>query len=275
MANPEHVEIVKLGTNAIKKWREGNPDVRLDLYEADLIGAHLSGANLSKANLSGALFNKRTVFSKTILFRAKGVTSTRNLYSVKIRTDESEGPENFESCPRDFWARCLDWERFRIIGRMPLFSASYAVLILLPVFFFFLAYYNNSADIVNTWGKQIPEGDSAYTLAKLVKALPHIAIPSQSLILLLSTVLLAIGSTIFTFGCPSRIKEFSRDQWCDQLGHHLINYWPLAWKGRILRIVCAVCYTLGGIGAIYVIATKVYRAGRFIIQNADFSSIFW
>jgi hypothetical protein len=37
-------------------------------------------------------------------------------------------------------------------------------------------------------------------------------IPSQSFLLLLSTVLLAAGSTMYTFFCPSRIKEFSRDQ---------------------------------------------------------------
>lgn len=30
MANPEHVEVVKLGAEAIRKWREEIPDVRLD-----------------------------------------------------------------------------------------------------------------------------------------------------------------------------------------------------------------------------------------------------
>jgi uncharacterized protein YjbI with pentapeptide repeats len=36
MANPEHVEIVKQGGEAIGQWRMNNPDTRLDLSEADL-----------------------------------------------------------------------------------------------------------------------------------------------------------------------------------------------------------------------------------------------
>jgi hypothetical protein len=54
MANPEHVEIVKRGAEAIQEWRERNPGVRLDLSGADLSGANLSEANLGGANLGGA-----------------------------------------------------------------------------------------------------------------------------------------------------------------------------------------------------------------------------
>lgn len=62
MANPEHVAIVKQGADAIREWRERNPQ-RLDLSEivftdeqlssADLSGAKLSDANLHGANLHG------------------------------------------------------------------------------------------------------------------------------------------------------------------------------------------------------------------------------
>lgn len=69
MANPEHVEIVRQGVEAIAEWRRTNPTVRLDLsgadlsraylLEADLSGAALAQANmlqavLAQANLSGA-----------------------------------------------------------------------------------------------------------------------------------------------------------------------------------------------------------------------------
>jgi hypothetical protein len=36
MANSEHVEIVKQGAEAIRRWREKNPDMVLDLREANL-----------------------------------------------------------------------------------------------------------------------------------------------------------------------------------------------------------------------------------------------
>lgn len=65
MANPEHVKIVKRGTEAIRKWNQKHPGECLDLSEADfayadlheiklLWDADLTGANLLHANLFAA-----------------------------------------------------------------------------------------------------------------------------------------------------------------------------------------------------------------------------
>jgi selenocysteine lyase/cysteine desulfurase len=59
MANEEQLELLEGGTKAWNRWREANPDIRIDLEEADLrekqlYRANLSGANLVKADLSGA-----------------------------------------------------------------------------------------------------------------------------------------------------------------------------------------------------------------------------
>jgi hypothetical protein len=54
MANPEHVEIVKKGRDAIAKWRAQHPTGQLDLSGADLSGADLHWADLSWADLRGA-----------------------------------------------------------------------------------------------------------------------------------------------------------------------------------------------------------------------------
>ena len=53
MANPEHMRIVRGGTDALEEWREKNPDERLDLDGADLNGVKLSRADLSNASLGG------------------------------------------------------------------------------------------------------------------------------------------------------------------------------------------------------------------------------
>ena len=58
MANPQHVKIARPGTAAIRNWRASNPNVRLDLSEADLRKANLSGVNLNGANLSKADLSK-------------------------------------------------------------------------------------------------------------------------------------------------------------------------------------------------------------------------
>lgn len=91
MANPEHLEIVRQGKEAIDAWRKAHSDERLDLIDADLsdknlVGANLlranllranlsradlSGADLSEANLSGADLSmanlSETVFSRAVL----------------------------------------------------------------------------------------------------------------------------------------------------------------------------------------------------------------
>jgi uncharacterized protein YjbI with pentapeptide repeats len=58
MANAEHLALVDQGTEAINLFADANPNVGLDLAEADLSGrdlssAHLTGADLRGANLSG------------------------------------------------------------------------------------------------------------------------------------------------------------------------------------------------------------------------------
>jgi hypothetical protein len=53
MANPEHVEIVRQGKDAIERWQSVNPKAPLDLSGADVFGANLAEANLTEANLRG------------------------------------------------------------------------------------------------------------------------------------------------------------------------------------------------------------------------------
>src|SRR5215471_16891762 len=49
---------------------------------------------------------------------------------------------------------------------------------------------------------------------------------------LVSVISLAAASTICALACPSRVKSFSRDQWCDEHRHSLVHYWADAWKMR-------------------------------------------
>ena len=54
MANPKHLDVLKLGVEAWNRWREENPEIRPDLTQADLREANLGLANLSGANLRRA-----------------------------------------------------------------------------------------------------------------------------------------------------------------------------------------------------------------------------
>src|SRR5258707_1004027 len=54
MADDDHLAQLMKGVAAWNAWRNENPDIRLDLSEADLNRANLYGADLSEANLRGA-----------------------------------------------------------------------------------------------------------------------------------------------------------------------------------------------------------------------------
>jgi len=54
MANEEHLKILKQGVEVWNKWREENPDAKIDLAEARLERGLLSKVNFNKANLKGA-----------------------------------------------------------------------------------------------------------------------------------------------------------------------------------------------------------------------------
>lgn len=160
-----------------------------------------------------------------------------------------------------------------MVGRLPLFGASYTALILIPMLFYGLALYNDQVALVRAWAEQVMAQPDHFFARLASLTLAHLhprPIPQQSLLLLVSTLLLAVGSTLYTFFCPSRVKEFSRDQWCDQLGRSLVHYWPLAWKHRYIRLVCTACYALGGAGALWVLGTKLWRVLVFILKYSPY-----
>jgi hypothetical protein len=54
MANEEHIRILRQGVEVWNQWRENNPEIEVDLYNANLSYAELNGVNLIKAKLSKA-----------------------------------------------------------------------------------------------------------------------------------------------------------------------------------------------------------------------------
>ncbi len=56
MANPEHLKILKQGVEVWNRWREENPDVKIDLIEANFRAVSFKDANLANVNLFQANF---------------------------------------------------------------------------------------------------------------------------------------------------------------------------------------------------------------------------
>jgi uncharacterized protein YjbI with pentapeptide repeats len=158
MANPDHVNLAESGMSEIAKWQEENPGIPLDLSGADLRGRPLHNVDFSGANLRGTDL-RGTDLRHTFLLGAdihganllEAHLSGANLQYLKgaghalhldtVLLDQGD-VRYLETCERQYADRWLDWERLRTVGRLPLFGASYTVLILLPIIFYGLAVYN-------------------------------------------------------------------------------------------------------------------------------------
>lgn len=114
MANPDHVEIVKQGANAIAAWHAKNAGKILDLSAANLSGADLGWANLIAANLADVYIGNALMGSTTVanldLSKVTGLESVGHYRPSSIGVDtlyKSQGkiPEEFlRGCgvPEDF-----------------------------------------------------------------------------------------------------------------------------------------------------------------------------
>lgn len=280
------------------------------LRGANLSRADLSGASLLRADLTTADIHRATFYE--VKLQDADFTHVKNAHTArKLETTSVLGADSvkyFETCIRPRHVM-VDWEWPKIFGRLPLFGVSYTVLIMVPIMMYALAFYNEKVTQVSVLGDraerlmqspkdqspkdQSPKDESpkdespkdespetvtptdavAHSATRWAKELKPLAIPSQAMFLLTSTVFLAFASTIYAFACPSRIKEFSRDQWCDQMDKSLIHYWPLAWKRPIWRLVCFALYIVGGAGMVWVICCKVWTAGQYIWEHGAFTLI--
>ncbi|MFO0822619.1 MAG: pentapeptide repeat-containing protein [Gemmataceae bacterium] len=298
MADPQHLEIINQGKEAFHAWRKANEQrtLQLDglstelrgrdftgwvLSQVDFSGSDLSGASFDGASVTNSTFRDakltRVKFGSVTLTacdlsgadfteavcrggewrQLKGLHRATGLETMNVAAD----PRYLDGSERPWLDRWCDWEQLRTFGRMPLFGLSYSVLILIPSYLYLLAWYNHQVDRLHSLNTP---GDLA-----ILQQLHKLPMPSRSLILLISTLMLALASTLYTLFCPSRIREFTKDVWCDQLNRSLLNYWPLAWQSRTLRAICGFCYTVGGLGALFVLIEKLADAARYIWEYND------
>ena len=119
------------------------------------------------------------------------------------------------------------------------------MLIAIPILFYALEIYNYEVMLVRGWAEQtlLSTGTTEYHMAQMVLQRLHpLPWPALSALLLVSTLLLSIGATTYALWCPSRVKEFSRDQWTYQLGHSVVHYMADAWRRRALRVAAVFLY---------------------------------
>lgn len=235
------------------------------LQHANLKGADLTSANLAAANLRDASVHEAKVDAANFL-SATGLHRCRDLSTVRIESPAH--PRYVETVVVPAIDRLLGWDRLRVLGKLPLFGASYSALGFLIFFFYLLRFYNQKLDQIRSIAEATDAGGVKSSLANaILRFLHHEPPPTMSVLLFLSTISLAIAATVYAVKCDERVQEFSKAQWRDQLERSLIHYLPFCWEGRAARIICAVTYLLGGLGALSVLAVKIVETLMYLTRD--------
>lgn len=248
--------------------------------QCTFVNCHFSGVEFHAVEFENCTFQRAT-FSATSsvsvvrMLGVEGIETCRGLHLVrdddKVERGRIDLNHSLISLPLPWLERHASWERLRTFGKLPLFGVSFSALVAIPALTFGLAVYNEQVRKLTALPQQ--HADLPPQIAHVLANLHIVPLPSLSLWLLISTVLLGIASTIYALGCPSRIKEFSRDQWQDELGKAAVNYLPLSWTNRPARLIAYSCYIVGGLGTGLVLIAKIANAARYIWENSTFQ--FW
>lgn len=183
--------------------------IETHLGSCSLVGVRMMYADISKCDFVESSIENGDWSHIKGAFKARGLETTK----------PSQTPNYFDLCCRTWCERYCDWESLRTFGRMPLFGISYTTLLLIPIYCFVISFYNQQLSRVSAYAATLDDktgrlaGGSRVFSETVMAHLQPIPLPSLSLLLLGSTVLLAIASSIYTLACPSRIKEFTKDVW--------------------------------------------------------------
>jgi hypothetical protein len=299
------LDILAAGTAAINQWANANQDKSLSLRNAKLADSDLSGAILRRADLSGAEFrNCKFVDSKfdgailnntrfldcelnrasfqetdlssvemsacildgTMFRQAKSFSQIRSLQTCRI--EDRSNDVYFDQSRCRFLDRYLGWNRIRAVGELRLFLPSYAALILSIAVLSSIAFFNNQLRLGQTFALQLLERRviDRPLYEKLIEATQPVSPSWRHFAVLASTFAIALGATLYLV-CPSRVKEFTVDQWRYLADRPVFEYYADAWTFSATRIACVIAYGGGALIAIILLGDTLVRLLRLLASS--------
>lgn len=244
----------------------------------DFTQMNIGAANFSKCVLAGSKFNDAVINNcdmsgsdwaecdfTNATFNGGNLNEIRNAHKAHgLHLAKAFGfATGFETTLRPWWVK-LDWEFLGSAGRLPIFGLSTTTLVAMPLYFYFHAIYNHYLRTAKEAVAPLADLDPPEALAAIIAKLNPVPIPSLTKLALLSALLLAIGSGLYSFLCPPLVKQFSRLQWRFQFEQSFLTYWAQTWRFPFWRMVSAGCYFFGGLGAAIVLGQKLWKTFQYV-----------
>lgn len=177
---------------------EGADLSKATLDKTDLTGVRLAGADLRGASLRGAQL------TNTVWQGARIDSSTDFVGSHWVSAEHDSANDGAERLGLPTWRKRLRWSSSRFLGHTSLFAGAYVLLSVALATATAIAWLNES-EFLTVVDYPIP-------------------LPDRLLALLIGSALLAIGTTIFDFRCPAKVRDYAFTTWVYELGRPGVLY---------------------------------------------------
>lgn len=258
-----------------------------DLFMADLSGANLYGADLTRANLKRAVLDGTDVQRATLVYCGGlfGRLSATCLSTVKHAQWADYG--EIKGCNGVICRACINailslcrgrwswlakrkntdfahWSFLRIIGAMPIFTASWTGAIAATIYASVIRGTNSHIAHWHAWADEHQNGVIRF-LSELIDRISQLPVAWHFGLQLLAFVLLAVGATIYIVRCPDQVKEATEIDWTRRMNQPLIEYRSAMYSDWWCRYVCFYAIFAGGL----------YTLGYFLWQVVRACSVFF
>jgi len=254
---------------------------------AEFKNASLSHAKANNTNFSNAYFGKNSNLGSNGAFEVCNFEGIQILASNSEKSSFNEcnikntkfGRSNFASV---IWTKCLinrntdfefsdlsgslitkdtsettrygnllrkyyfNWRFIRAIGNFPILGFSWIVFL-------------SSLFLINTIGA-INELDPP-----LLDGMEDLPIPYDALWILSSSLLLALGSTIYSICCPGEVKSFSETQWVYEHNHPRMEYLVSALQKPIWQAISVLSLTAGTLMGLILVGGRILNAFQYVM----------
>lgn len=215
--------------------------------DARVLEGNFQGSELSHCNMCGVKFGRsnltEVVWEKCTIDKNTDFESS-NLNSDIITRDKSETTEyvvKLRNVP-------FNWRSVRSVGNFPILGFSWTV-------FLSSLFLINTVVAINQMNPPLFEG------------MELIPVPHDALWILAGSLLLALGSTIFSVCCPEEVKSFSETEWVYEHKHPRMEYLVRALQRPLWQAVSIITLMSGMLISLWLVGRRIFDAVKYFVPN--------